>query len=493
MSFNIISDSFALPAGISRAFLLRHRVCPAGRDESRRLIVARTSSGCGAAVEELGEFLKETVLEKIVDEDDLERLIERCVNETDRLLDIERVDERTAEQDRTADVRDLANQPPVIRYVNLLLRDAVDAGASDVHLEATRDSLDVRFRIDGMLIPAIEPPSGMQHAVISRLKTIAELDIAERRRPQDGRIRIRLANQELDLRLSTVPTTHGESLVLRLLHRTDVPIKLGALGLPPELGESLASLVSRPHGLLLVTGPTGSGKTTTLYAALQERDVAREKIITVEDPVEFQLSGITQVPVARQAGVTFASALRAILRQDPDVLLIGEMRDRETAEVAVQAAMTGHLVLSTLHTNDAISAIPRLLDLGVADYLVGATLDAVLAQRLVRRLCDACAVPAQLSAEAASRVAGRPVGRAEVRSAVGCPECRFTGYRRRTGIYELVKITDGMRALIAGGVRGEALYEQARQDGTKTLREHGWELVTSGVTSADEVQRVTQD
>lgn len=493
MAFTVALDSFTLPHGISRSYLLRHRVCPVGRDAERRLVVARTDAGSAVAVAEIGAFLDEPVLESLMSDDELDRLIERCVNEAERLLELERQEPSADDGDRISDVRDLANQPPVIRFVNLLLRDAVDAGASDVHLEATRDSLDVRFRVDGLLVPAVAPPAGMQHAVISRLKTIAELDIAERRRPQDGRLRIRLADRELDLRVSTVPTTHGESVVLRLLERTDVPIDLQALGLSQDLREAMLTLVARPHGLLLVTGPTGSGKTTTLYAALQQRDAAREKIITVEDPVELQLAGITQVPVARQAGVTFASALRAILRQDPDVVLIGEMRDRETAEVAVQAAMTGHLVMSTLHTNDALSAIPRLLDLGIPDYLVSATLDAVLAQRLVRRLCRECAVPAQLDAGAAARVAGRPVGKAWVRRATGCPRCRSTGYLGRTGIYELVRITDGMRSLIARGARGDELSEQARRDGTRSLREHGWELVVRGETSPEEVVRVTQD
>ncbi|MEP6472852.1 MAG: GspE/PulE family protein, partial [Gemmatimonadota bacterium] len=264
-----------------------------------------------------------------------------------------------------ADVRDLANQPPVIRYVNLLIREAADAGASDIHLDATREGLRVRLRLDGVLTPWSGPPPALQAAIVSRIKLLAELDIAERRAPQDGRIRIRLEARELDLRVATVPTLHGESVVLRLLDRGERQTTLAELGLAPDTLAAFERLARRQHGIVLATGPTGSGKTTTLYAALGLRDPTAEKIITVEDPVEYHLPGVTQVPVHAKAGVTFAAALRSLLRQDPDVLMVGEMRDAETAGIAVQAAMTGHLVFSTLHTNDAVSAITRLADLGV--------------------------------------------------------------------------------------------------------------------------------
>src|SRR4051812_31955742 len=272
--------------------------------------------------------------------------------------------------DSTADVRDLVNQPPVIRFVNLLIREAHDAEASDIHLEATRDGLRVRLRVDGVLTELPSPPRGLQAAVVSRVKLLAELDIAERRSPQDGRIRVRLESRELDLRVSTVPTLYGESVVLRLLDRGGRPVKLEELDLSPEILPAFLKLIHKSHGIILATGPTGSGKTTTLYAALGLRHTTAEKIITVEDPVEYQLAGVTQVPVHAKAGVTFGAALRSILRQDPDVVMVGEMRDTETAGLAVQAAMTGHLVFSTLHTNDAVSALTRLIDLKVESYMI---------------------------------------------------------------------------------------------------------------------------
>ncbi|HEY2825469.1 MAG TPA: GspE/PulE family protein, partial [Gemmatimonadales bacterium] len=286
-----------------------------------------------------------------------------------------------------SDTRDLANQPPVIRFVNLLLREAYAARASDVHLESTHAGLRARFRVDGVLVDVPSPPRALEAAVVSRVKLIAALDIAERRLPQDGRIRVRLEERELDLRVSTVPTLYGESVVLRLLDRGGRPVVLDELGMGPDVLRQFRRLAEQPHGLVLATGPTGSGKTTTLYSALGLRRAGNEKIITVEDPVEYHLDGVVQVPVNVKAGMTFASALRSLLRQDPDVLMVGEMRDPGTAGIAVQAAMTGHLVFSTLHTNDAASAIARLLDLKVEPYVVAATLDGVLAQRLVRRIC----------------------------------------------------------------------------------------------------------
>jgi general secretion pathway protein E len=300
---------------------------------------------------------------------------------------------------------------------------------------------------------------------LSRLKLLAELDIAERRRPQDGRIRVRLHSRELDLRVSTVPTMFGESVVLRLLDHGGRPVSLGELGMPEDLLHSMSRLATRPHGLLLVTGPTGSGKMTTLYAALQQRDAASEKIITIEDPIEYQLPGITQMPVHRQAGVTFGAALRAILRQDPDVVMIGEMRDEETAEIAMQAAMTGHLVLSTLHTNDAISAIPRLLDLGVPAYLVAATLRGVLAQRLGRRVCGSCA-------------------------GSGCGDCRRTGYRGRLGIFELLVLDDALREAITSGASRARLQALATEARMTPLHEDGLRKAADGLTTATEVLRV---
>ncbi len=391
-----------------------------------------------------------------------------------------------------ADARDLANQPPVIRYVNLLIKEAHAARASDVHLESTRDGLRARIRIDGVLTDAPSPPKGLQAAVVSRVKLLAELDIAERRAPQDGRIRVRLEERELDLRVSTVPTLYGESVVLRLLDRGGRPVDLGDLGMAPETLECFQLLAQRPHGILLATGPTGSGKTTTLYAALGLRRRDAEKIITVEDPVEYHLEGVTQVPVSTKAGMTFPSALRSLLRQDPDVLMVGEMRDAETAGIAVQAAMTGHLVFSTLHTNDAASAVTRLVDLKVEPYMIAATLEGVLAQRLVRKICPECRTRYTPDPQAVALLAEQPVGRTTLERGTGCTACRETGYRGRTGLFELLAVTEDVKRAITRLAPLAELRELARAEGMVTLRQDGWAKVQAAITTVEEVLRVTE-
>ncbi len=395
-----------------------------------------------------------------------------------------------ASEEPLTDVRDLANQPPVIRFVNLLIREAHTGRASDIHLEATRDGLRVRLRIDGVLSDLPSPPRSLQAAIVSRVKLLAELDIAERRAPQDGRIRIRLESRELDLRVSTVPTLHGESVVLRLLDRGGAPVGLDALGLAPDAFETFRHLARRNHGILLATGPTGSGKTTTLYAALALRQPEGEKMITVEDPVEYQLPGVTQVPVHPKAGVTFASALRSILRQDPDVLMVGEMRDAETAGIAIQAAMTGHLVFSTVHTNDAATAIARLADLKVEPYLVAAALEGVLAQRLVRRICPDCRERYRPDPASIALLANQPVGAPVLERGSGCGACRQTGYRGRTGIFELLVVTEEQKRLITRGADTAQIRDLAREEGMVSLREDGWRKVQAGLTTIEEVLRV---
>jgi general secretion pathway protein E len=397
----------------------------------------------------------------------------------------------TGDEGGGADARDLANQPPVIRLVNLLVREAHDVQASDIHLEATREGLRARFRIDGVLQDVPNPPRGLQAAVISRIKLLAELDIAERRLPQDGRIRVRLDQRELDLRVSTVPTLYGESVVLRLLDRGGRPVALDELGMAPDALAAFRKLAERPHGILLATGPTGSGKTTTLYAALGLRQRNAEKIITVEDPVEYHLNQVTQVPVHTKAGMTFASALRSILRQDPDVLMVGEMRDAETASIGMQAAMTGHLVFSTLHTNDAVSALVRLTDLGVEPYLVAATVEGVLAQRLVRRICPDCRERYKPDAQAVALLAQQPVGAKTLERGRGCARCRDTGYRGRTGLFELLVVTDQFKQAFAAQQPLDKLHDIARAQGMRTLREDGWAKVAAGITTVEEVLRVT--
>src|SRR5437870_2900682 len=393
--------------------------------------------------------------------------------------------------DQLADARDLANQPPVIRFVNLLICEAHDARASDIHLESTREGLSARFRVDGVLTELPSPPKGLQAAVVSRIKLVAELDIAERRVPQDGRIRVRLEERELDLRVSTVPTLYGESVVLRLLDRGGRPVALDELGMAPETLETFRGLAERPHGILLATGPTGSGKTTTLYAALGLRRRTAEKIITVEDPVEYHLEGVTQVPVNVKAGMTFAGALRSILRQDPDVMMVGEMRDSETAAIAVQAALTGHLVFSTLHTNDAASSLSRLADLKVEPYLVAATLEAVLAQRLVRKICPECRERYTPDPDAVALLARRPVGRLMLERGRGCAACRQTGYRGRTGIFELLVVTEEIKQQLLRAPNAGALRALGEGQGMVTLRQDGWRKVQAGITTVEEVLRVT--
>ena len=398
------------------------------------------------------------------------------------------------------DLVHLANEAPVVKLVNLLLLEALEARASDVHLEASAQGQRVRYRIDGVLQDAPSPPLQLAAAVVSRLKIMAELDIAERRVPQDGRIRLRLQDRDVDVRVSTVPTLHGESIVLRLLDKEQHHGTLEELGMGPDTLARFERAIAKPHGIVLVTGPTGSGKTTTLYAALDRLRTGREKILTVEDPVEYELAGIAQVPVNEKVGVTFATALRALLRQDPDVMLVGEIRDQETAEIATHAALTGHLVLSTLHTNDAASAVTRLVDLGVAPYLVTSTVEAVLAQRLVRVLCAECRkacdpLPPDLLSDPPQAVAspseerGPEAGR--VYQPIGCDRCRGTGFRGRTGIYELLLLDDDLRAMVLEHRPAGELRRVAVGKGMMTLREDGLRMVRAGVTSVEEVLRVT--
>lgn len=479
-----------LAEGLSREFLLHHGACPMRFEDDGTLVVGVTPGLHRAVLDDLATLYGRPVETTEVSLPDLEQAVERLA--TMRVRDEGGLHEGAPSS--SADVRELADQPPVIRYVNLVVREAFQAGASDIHLEATSSgALTARLRLDGVLVEGPQPPAALADAVVSRIKLLAELDTAERRRPQDGRIRVRLEQRELDLRISTVPTLHGESIVIRLLDQGGRPVQLEDLGLGPHDLATMQRLTSRAHGLILATGPTGSGKTSTLYAALARRDVAVEKILTVEDPVEYQLPGIAQVPVHRAAGVTMGSALRSILRQDPDVIMVGEMRDAETAETAIQAAMTGHLVFSTLHTTDAAGAIPRLLDLGVPAYLVAATLDAVLAQRLVRRLCDDCRVPYEPDPEQVALLSGRPeAGRVLTRGA-GCRACRGSGFRGRTGIFELMVMSDGLRDAIVRGASKAELRASAESEGMLPLRRDGWTKVLAGTTTVEEVLRVSGD
>ena len=391
-------------------------------------------------------------------------------------------------------LRDMAFEAPVVRLVNLLIEGALAAEASDIHIEPFEDSLRVRYRVDGLLYDQEAPPRRLQAALTSRIKIMAELNIAERRLPQDGRIRVTGADgRRVDIRVSTVPTVHGESIVRRLLDRSSVFLPFDRLGFPPRTAEAFEALIHRPHGILLVTGPTGSGKTTTLYAALDKINRVDLKIITVEDPVEYQLKGVNQIPVRPKIGLSFASGLRHIVRQDPDVIMVGEIRDLETAEIAIQAALTGHLVFSTLHTNDAPGAVTRLQDMGCEPYLVASVLNGVLAQRLVRRICPACRAPdhpdpADLLAIGVTDATG-----VELFHGKGCDDCRGTGYRGRLGIYELFRVTEDARGLILRKAPTGEVRRHAVERGMATLRADGWAKACAGVTTVAEILRVTQE
>jgi general secretion pathway protein E len=390
-------------------------------------------------------------------------------------------------------LRDMAFEAPVVRLVNLLIENAIGSEASDIHIEPFEDTLRIRYRIDGILYDQEAPPRRLQAAVTSRIKIMAEMNIAERRLPQDGRIRVTLHGQRVDIRVSTIPTVHGESIVMRLLQRSSVFLPLEKLGFPAQTLARFESLIKRPHGILLVTGPTGSGKTTTLYAALDKINGPGVKIITVEDPVEYQLKGVNQIPVKPKIGLTFANGLRHIVRQDPDVILVGEIRDLETAEIAIQASLTGHLVFSTLHTNDAPGAITRLQDMGVEGYLVASVLEGVLAQRLVRRICPACRVPDTPSKADLDALGIDASPDVRLFRGNGCEECRGTGYRGRSGIYELFVLDEDARSLILRRASTRDIRQHAIHRGMVTLRMDGWKRACEGITTVEEILRVTQE
>jgi general secretion pathway protein E len=417
---------------------------------------------------------------------DLDRLLEmagRSRLETDRELD-----------DDVSHLRELAEEAPVIELVNNILAQAMDQRASDIHIEPEESVFHVRMRTDGILHTRMTLPSSRYPAVASRVKLISGMDIAERRLPQDGRLSVRVSGQEIDVRASAVPALHGESIVLRLLPKERQDLSLARLGFSPRDLSMFRTWAREPHGIVLVTGPTGSGKSTTLYATLEEMNQRDRKMITVEDPVEYEVEGVTQIQANAEIGYTFARALRAILRQDPDVIMIGEIRDLETAEIAVQSALTGHLVLSTLHTNDAVSAFTRLVDMGVEPFLVATSVRAVQAQRLVRRLCPHCSKPGAEVLPAIARLVESLAGTGATpdwRAAVGCSQCQGTGYRGRLGIYELVDVTPAMQELVIASATAEKMRALATSQGGRTLREDGLLKAWAGLTTVEEVVRVT--
>jgi len=426
----------------------------------------------------------------------LELLYGQGRSQMDQIIEGSNADEQQARPEDIAQLKDMASEAPVIRLVNLIIQRAVELRASDIHIEPFVKQMKVRYRVDGILREVESPPVQLYAAVISRIKIMANLDIAERRLPQDGRIRTKLLGIETDLRVSTVPTLFGESLVLRLLYKEHQSFDFDLLGFDQQQLERLENLLRLPHGILLVTGPTGSGKTTTLYAALNVLNEPTRKILTVEDPVEYQLEGINQIQVKPQIGLTFANALRSIVRQDPDVILIGEMRDRETAEIAVQSALTGHLVLSTLHTNDAASSITRLQDMGIAGYLVNSVLNGVLAQRLVRKLCSHCKASYEVPVEMMVETGLDKLiddKNAKLFRSQGCDQCNGTGYVGRTALLEILSITDQIRQLVLSHADAHEINQAAINEGMRSLYQDGLIKALAGITSLEEVMRVTRN
>jgi general secretion pathway protein E len=420
----------------------------------------------------------------LASEQDILDAIERHYGESERPV-LEGLDADAEEN--LEHLRDMASEAPVIRLVNAMIGDAIEKRASDIHIEPFDKEFRVRFRIDGVLFNQEPPPRELKAAIISRLKLMAKLNIAERRLPQDGRIKIKVLGREVDLRVSTLPTLYGESVVMRLLDRSTGDFyDLRRLGFDDRMLDRMEHFVKLPHGIFLVTGPTGSGKSTTLYSALKLINLPDKKIITIEDPVEYQMDGINQLHVNPTIGLTFASGLRHIVRQDPDVIMVGEIRDRETADIAIRAALTGHLVFSTLHTNDAPSAITRLVDMGVENYLITSSVVAVLAQRLVRIICQHCKMKAGMALSPEGELIQTWKGS-------GCTECGGRGYQHRMGIFEMMELNDEIRKMIVNGDDASVLTRAARRNGMRSLREDGWLKVETGMTTVEEVMRVTQE
>ena len=399
-----------------------------------------------------------------------------------------------AEIEETTDLLEDTSEAPVIQFVNLMLSKAAKNRASDIHIEPYQQDLRVRFRIDGLLYNTFSPPKRLHPSVVSRIKVMSGLNIAEKRVPQDGRIEIKVGDRNIDIRVSTLPTVYGERVVLRLLDKSSRMLQLHELGIPDAHLSEIRKLINLSHGIVLVTGPTGSGKTTTLYAALSEINTQDKNIITIEDPVEYQIDGIGQVPVNRKVGLSFANGLRTIVRQDPDIILVGEVRDLETAEIAIQAALTGHLVFSTLHTNDAASAITRLIDMGIEPFLITSSVLAIIAQRLVRTICPSCKRPAEVSSACMKDlcVTEEDLKEATLFTGEGCDKCMQTGFYGRTGIYEIMKISESIKKKIISTSDANAIKEAAVIEGMRTLREDGSDKIMKGITTPEEILRVTQ-
>jgi len=494
-----VPESDTAPARPGFGFARRFGVALVGERDGRARIAHRPDAPREAFLELRRHLGRPLLLEPVPAEEFdslLQRLYEHGADDARRVVegfgeetDLARLADELPEPE---DLMETEDDAPIIRLINALLTEAVKENASDIHLEPFENRLVVRFRVDGVLREVLSPQRHLAPLLVSRIKVMARLDIAEKRLPQDGRISLKVAGRPVDVRVSTIPTGHGERVVLRLLDKQAGRLDLAQLGMDEGMLSRVDELIHRPHGILLVTGPTGSGKTTTLYAALGRLNDHSRNIMTVEDPVEYYIDGIGQMQVNTKVDMSFARGLRAILRQDPDVVMVGEIRDLETAQIAVQASLTGHLVLSTLHTNSAVGAVTRLRDMGIESFLLASSVLGVLAQRLVRVLCEDCREPYAASA-ADCEAFGRGAAEAPtLYRAVGCAQCHHTGYRGRTGIYELLYVDDPARQLIHEGAGEHTLLQQARAH-SPSIREDGWEKAVAGVTSLEEVVRVTQE
>ena len=485
----------AFPARV----LVRHNVLPVSQSDDGVVLLASSKFTDQTALEELRLLTGRDYALGLATSAEIDRAMKRLLGvgaDTLQSLDAEAgISVVDNENENDLDDTSAASDASIIRFVNQILTEAIESRATDVHIEPFEEQLRLRYRIDGVLQEANVPASVRRFhaAIVSRLKILSHLDIAEKRLPQDGRIKLKLGGQEIDVRVSIIPMIHGEAVVLRILHRMSALMGTEHLGMAARDRGMFDNVLDMPHGIVLVTGPTGSGKTTTLYAALSKINDVQRKIITIEDPVEYQLRGVNQIQVSQKTGLTFAAGLRAILRHDPDVVLVGEIRDRETAEIAVQASLTGHLVFSTLHTNDAPGATTRLVDMGVEPYLVASSLEVVIAQRLVRLICEKCKAPvSKTETDRLRKLYGDELPET-LYHGVGCRACGGIGYRGRQGVFEMMGINDEIRSLILKNSSSQAIRQVAVHEGMKSLREDGWRLVREGKTTVDEVLANTKD
>jgi len=476
-----------IPGAICR----RHTVLPIGTADGM-IIVAMADPGNVFAIDDVRAASRLNVAPAVAEEADLRAAIDRYIRADDELSDLtSTLEEEKAASEEASVAESTDDDAPIVRFVNLLVSQAIQDHASDIHIEPAEHDVRVRYRIDGVLHAMQSAPKSIQNGVISRLKIMSDIDIAERRKPQDGRMSVVHGGRQIDLRVATLPTVWGEKVVMRILDNTNTGMTLKDLNLLERNFETYREAYSKPYGMILVTGPTGSGKSTTLYAAVQLINTPDKNVITIEDPVEYQLQGITQVQVNPKAGLDFATGLRATLRSDPDVILVGEIRDEETAQIAIEAAMTGHLVLSTLHTNDAASTITRLIEMGVEPFLVASAVDSIVAQRLCRVLCISCKRPTTIPGEVLHEHGFLAAADMEGYEPVGCARCAGTGYKSRVGLYEVLNVTEGIRSLALRRATPGEIAMFASAEGMTTLREDGLEKVRAGVTSIDEVIRVT--